>query len=170
MFIPDTYVPLADALVDAFAIKHADAILAAGLQSQEAKRIAGHWLARERLKKVGFHARYATRFARSGRKMVGVVPPQLTPEDHAAARETPEIKALLEKGAELRPLLKATWDDLRTMLSAGQMMGQLIDADTGKHHKIEAHEWNRDDAGIAHITGWFSIPHAWGRFEGPSRC
>ena len=63
MFIPDTYVPLADALVDAFAIKHADAILAAGLQSQEAKRIAGHWLARERLKKVGFHAavRYSLR-------------------------------------------------------------------------------------------------------------
>ena len=73
----------------------------------------------------------------------------------------------MEKGAELRPLLDTTWDDLRNMLSAGQMMGQLIDADTGKHHKIEAHEWNRDDAGIAHITGWFSIPHAWGRFEGP---
>jgi len=85
----------------------------------------------------------------------------------AMAEETPEIKALSEKGMALRPLLKATWDDLRSRLSAGEMTGYLVEPDSGKIYKIDAHRWNRDDANVAHITGWFSIPHAWGHFEGP---
>jgi hypothetical protein len=120
------------------------------------------------LREVEFHQRNDIASARRGKKMVGIIPRQLTPEDRAMARETPEIKALLEKGTELKPLLlKAAWDDLRTMLSAGEVIGYLIDADSGKHHKIAAHEWARDDTDVAPVTGWFSIPHAWGRFEGP---
>jgi hypothetical protein len=46
---------------------------------------------------------------------------------------------------------------------AGQMIGYLAEPDPGKIHKIAAHEWNRDDADVAFVTGWFSVAHAWGR-------
>ena len=49
-----------------------------------------------------------------------------------------------------------------------EVEGHLSDADTGKHNEIAAPQWARDDADIAHVTGWFSIPHAWGHFVGPS--
>ena len=116
MFIPNTYLPLTGAVVEVFTIKHAAAILAAGLQPHEAKQMADHWLACGRLREVEFHECKGTAFARRGKKMVGIVPRQLTLEDRAMARETTEIKALLEKGAELKPLIKMAWDDLRTML------------------------------------------------------
>ena len=167
MFIPNDYVPLSEAVVEAFAVQHSDAILAAGLQAHEAKQIATHWLARDRLKKFEFHRREGTRFARSGKKMTGIVPRQITDQDRAIAHETEELRALAEKGLTLRPLLKATWDDLRSRLSAGQIIGYLVDPDSGTIHKIAAHEWNRDDADVAHVTGWFSVAHAWGRFVGP---
>jgi hypothetical protein len=166
MFIPNKYVPLTEALVEAFAIQHSDAILAAGLQSYEAKQIATHWLARDRVKEVEFRGREGTRFARSGKKMTGIVPPQLTAKDREIAQETEDLRPLAEKGVTLRPLLKTTWDDLRSRLSAGQMIGYLAEP-SGKIHKIAAHEWNRDDADVAHITGWFSVAHAWGHLEGP---
>jgi hypothetical protein len=167
MFIPNKYVSLTEAVVEAFANQHLDAILAAGLQSHEAKQIATHWLARDRLKEVEFHGREGTRFARSGKKMSGIVPRQLTAKDRAIAQETEELRALAEKGVTLRPLLKTTWNDLRSRLSAGQMIGYLAEPDSGKIHKIAAHEWNRDDADVAFVTGWFSVAHAWGRFAGP---
>jgi hypothetical protein len=166
IFIPNRYVPLTEAVVEAFAIQHSDVILATGLQSHEAKQIATHWLARDRVKEVEFRGREGTRFARSGKKMTGIVPPQLTAKDREIAQETEELRPLAEKGVTLRPLLKTTWDDLRSRLSAGQMIGYLAEP-SGKIHKIAAHEWNRDDADVAHITGWFSVAHAWGHVVGP---
>ena len=167
MFIPNSHMPLTDAVAEAFVIEHAAVILAAGLQPHEAKQIADHWLARDRLKVVKFQAEHGTRFARRGKRMVGVVPRQPTAQDHAMARETAEIKALSEKGAKLRSLLDDTWSDLRNSLFTGKLKGHLSDADTGKYNEIAAPQWARDDADIAHVTGWFSIPHAWGHFVGP---
>jgi len=167
MFIPNKYVSLTEAVVEAFANQHLDAILAAGLQSHEAKQIATHWLARDKLKEVEFHRREGTRSARSGKKMTGIVPRQLTAKDRAMAQETEELRALAEKGVTLRRSLKTTWDDLRSRLSAGQMIGYLAEPDSGKIHKIATHEWNRDDADVAHVTGWFSVAHAWGHVAGP---
>jgi hypothetical protein len=123
MFIPNKYVPLTEAVVEAFAIQHSDVILAAGLQSHEAKKIATHWLARDRVKEVEFRGREGIRFARRGKKMTGIVPPALTAKDREIAQETEELRRLAEKGVTLRPLLKVTWDDLRSKLSAGQMIG-----------------------------------------------
>src|SRR5262249_43742779 len=123
MFIPGKYGPLTEAGIETFGIGHSDEISTAGLKSGEAKQIAAHWLAHDRLKAVEFHAREGTRAARRGKKLTGVVPRQLTHDDLAMAKETPEIKALSEKGMALRPLLKATWDDLRSSLSAGEIIG-----------------------------------------------
>ena len=167
MFIPRKYVPPTEAVIEAFVIRHSDEISTAGLKSDEAKQIAAYWLARARLKAVEFHAQEGTRAARRGNKLTGVVPRQRTHDDLAMAKETPEIKALSEKGMALKPLLKTTWDDLRSRLSAGEIIGYLVEPGSGKIYKIDAHQWNRDDADVAHITGWFSIPHAWGRFAGP---
>jgi hypothetical protein len=167
MFIPNQYVPLTEAVVEAFAAQHSDAILTAGLRSHEAKQIATHWLARERWEKAELHKREGTRFARCGKKMTGIVPQQLTANDRALAQETEELRALANKSVPLRPLLERTWNDLRSRLSAGQIIGYLADPDSGKFHKIAAHEWNRDDADIAHVTGCFSVAYGWGRVAGP---
>src|SRR5262245_32119305 len=133
MFIPGNYVPLTDAVVEAFAFQHSNSISAAGLKSDEAKQIAAHWLARERLKVMEDHAEEGERFARrTGKRLPGVVPRQLTPKDRALAQETVELQALTEKGMTLKPLLKKTWNDLRSRLSAGEMVGYLMEPNSGK--------------------------------------
>jgi hypothetical protein len=167
MFVPGGYVPLTQAVVDAFAVTHSGAIDAAGLKPDQAKQIAAHWLARDKLRIMEGHAGERTRAARRGKRLSGVMPPRLAAEDLAMAHAPEGLRARAQDAVALGPLLEATWGDLRGRLSAGEVIGSLVEPASGKIHKIAAHEWNRDDAEIAHVTGWFSIPHAWGYFVGP---
>lgn len=160
-YIPTTFVPLGEAVINAACVWFLEEIRDDGFTSEEVAALFRWKFARAKV------AAFPPTGFRRGVKPKGI-PVSITSQDREAATETPEIKALRERVNKVNDVPQEAYERLRDLLSTGHIKGFVISEDSGRPHEIEPHLWNTEDAETAHERGLMRFGYGYGWIVGPA--